>query len=202
LNKGRAKGIPFKKKMEKFFSENAQKLRDLIKKSKITKEDFAVLIESFKRLDLDGNNTIEASEFTHFEEIRDNPLLSRVIIKLDRNKDGVIDFAEFCQELTVFAGLSSRSEKIKYLFHLCNLNDDNYLNKEELSGVCSLIFADRLTKKQIDDLCEGCIGRYDEDWDERLSFEEFENAVSTFDIDSILRVSEDEIEEPTPNIGD
>jgi len=65
------------------------------------KNELKVLYKNFVKLDRDQSGQIEPDEFFDVPELRDNPIVDRIITVFDKNKDGKISFYEFVNGLSV-----------------------------------------------------------------------------------------------------
>jgi len=80
------------------------------------KDELIILYKNFIQLDEDKNGLIEYSEFLNVPELKDNPIVSRIISVFDRNGDGKISFYEFITGLSTLTdagtSISSNSQDI------------------------------------------------------------------------------------------
>lgn len=75
------------------------------------KNELKILYQNFVKLDKDKSGMIEPNEFFDVPELRDNPIVQRVISVFDKNNDGMISFYEFVM------GLSSLTNNGKLFFN-------------------------------------------------------------------------------------
>ena len=60
-----------------------------------TKQEISILYKNFKDLDTDGNGLLDQNEFFDLPELRENPIVQRIVSIFDKNKDEKISFYEF-----------------------------------------------------------------------------------------------------------
>jgi serine/threonine-protein phosphatase 2B regulatory subunit len=60
-----------------------------------TKNELKILYKNFIKLDTDKSGLIEPNEFFDVPELKENPIVQRVISVFDKNNDGKISFYEF-----------------------------------------------------------------------------------------------------------
>jgi Ca2+-binding EF-hand superfamily protein len=65
------------------------------------KNELSALYKNFKNLDTDGNGLLCKDEFFDVKELKDNPIVNRIISAFDVNKDGQISFYEFICGLNI-----------------------------------------------------------------------------------------------------
>lgn len=59
------------------------------------KKELKILFNNFNSMDANQNGLIEPDEFFDVPELRDNPIVQRIISVFDKNGDGKISFYEF-----------------------------------------------------------------------------------------------------------
>lgn len=65
------------------------------------KDELKILYKNFIKLDSDNSGLIEPSEFFDVPQLKDNPIVSRIISVFDRDGDGKISFYEFITGLSI-----------------------------------------------------------------------------------------------------
>ena len=94
-----------------------------------SKDELRLLYENFTELDQDKSGLIEPDEFFDLDEIKENPIVKRVISVFDKNQDGKISFWEFILGLSVLTDCSvNRLEKLKFAFQVYDTNGDGYFD--------------------------------------------------------------------------
>ena len=68
---------------------------------KFNKKELKVLYKNFVKLDKDHSGQIEPNEFFNVKELKENPIVQRVIKVFDKNNDGQISFYEFVSGLSI-----------------------------------------------------------------------------------------------------
>ena len=99
--------------------------------------------------------------------------MKRVIAVLDKNKDGNISFLEFVQGLNSLSAGASQEEKLRFAFQIYDINNDNYISNGELFAVLKMMVGNNLNEVQLQQLVDRTIIKADEDFDGKISFEEF-----------------------------
>lgn len=82
------------------------------------KSELKLLYKNFVKLDRDHSGQIEPHEFFDVPELKENPIVQRIITVFDKNNDGKISFYEFVNGLSVLtnAGNSIFECCLKILF--------------------------------------------------------------------------------------
>ena len=65
------------------------------------KNELKMLYRNFLKLDRDHSGQIEPHEFFDVPELKENPIVQRIITVFDKNNDGKISFYEFVNGLSV-----------------------------------------------------------------------------------------------------
>lgn len=106
-------------------------------------------------------------------ELAQNPLVKRVIAVLDKNKDGNISFLEFVQGLNALSAGASNEEKLRFAFQIYDINNDGFISNGELFTVLKMMVGNNLNDVQLQQLVDRTIIKADEDFDGKISFDEF-----------------------------
>ena len=67
------------------------------------RRELKILYKNFTELDSDNSGKLEPNELIDVPELKDNPIVQRIITVFDRNKDGKISFFEFVHGLSALA---------------------------------------------------------------------------------------------------
>ena len=140
------------------------------------------LYKNFSKIDKDKSNSLEPEEFFDIPELANNPLVRRVISVLDKNKDGSISFLEFVQGLNSLSAGAANEEKMKFAFQIYDINGDGFISNGELFTVLKMMVGNNLNDVQLQQLVDRTIIKADEDFDGKISFEEFCKMVKDLDV--------------------
>ncbi|XP_068603379.1 calaxin [Brachionichthys hirsutus] len=110
----------------------------------------------------------------------DDMIMDGVFRTFDKDNDSFVSMNEWIEGLSVVLR-GTLEEKIKYCFHVYDLNGDNYISREEMFHMLK----NSLTRQPVEedpdegirDLVEITLKKMDHDHDGRLSFADFEKAV-------------------------
>ena len=139
-----------------------------------TKDELRLLYNNFTELDQDKSGLIEPDEFFDLDEIKENPIVKRVISVFDKNQDGKISFWEFILGLSVLTDCSvNRLEKLKFAFQVYDTNGDGYISNGDLFYSLKLFTGNNLNDIQIQQVVDRTMLKADKDLDGKLSFEDF-----------------------------
>ncbi|XP_075995331.1 calaxin [Genypterus blacodes] len=113
--------------------------------------------------------------------ITDDVILDAVFKTFDKENDGLVTVEEWIEGLSVLLR-GTLEEKIKYCFQVYDLNGDEYVSREEMLR----LFKDCFLKLPLEDgpeeavrdVVELTLKMMDHDKDGRLSYEDFEKAVT------------------------
>ncbi len=139
-----------------------------------SKEEMKILYENFTELDQDQSAFIEPEEFFEVDEIKENPIIKRVISVFDRNQDGKISFFEFVMGLSSLTDYSyNRLEKLKFAFQVYDTNGDGFISNGDLFASLKLFTGNNLNDIQIQQVVDRTMLSVDKDLDGKISFDEF-----------------------------
>ena len=101
-----------------------------------TIEEVNRLHKRFKKLDKDSNDTLCVEEFLALPELKENPLVQRVVQVFDADSDGELNFSEFVSGLAMFTTKNvDKQKKLKFLFNIYDLDRDGLISNSELFQV-------------------------------------------------------------------
>merc|ERR1712241_1245322 len=105
-----------------------------------TIEEVNRLHKRVKKLDKDSNDTLCVEEFLALPELKENPLVQRVVQVFDADSDGELNFSEFVSGLAMFTTKNvDKQKKLKFLFNIYDLDRDGLISNSELFQV-DLVF--------------------------------------------------------------
>lgn len=64
------------------------------------KQELKILYKNFMKMDTNNNGLLDPDEFFDVPELKDNPVVQRIISVFDKNNDGKISFYEFVHGLS------------------------------------------------------------------------------------------------------
>lgn len=139
-----------------------------------TAEEVARLEKRFKKLDLDRSGTLSVGEFLSVPELKENPLVKRVVNVFDADHSGEVDFKEFVKGLAMFAVKTTEKEKkLRFMFNIYDMDEDGYISNGELFKVLEMMVGTNLKDTQLQQIVDKTILQLDKDGDGKISYEEF-----------------------------
>merc|ERR1712025_1166649 len=124
-----------------------------------TPEEVARLHKRFRKLDKDSNESLCVEEFLALPELKENPLVQRVVQVFDTNNSGELDFTEFVRGLAMFTTK--------------NIDRDGFICNKELFEVLKMMVGTNLTETQLQQIVDKTVVQLDKNQDEMISYEEF-----------------------------
>lgn len=100
-------------------------------------EEIRRLAKRFKKLDLDGSGSLSVKEFMSLPELKQNPLVARVIEIFDTDGNGEVDFKEFINGMSQFSVKGDKEAKLRFAFKIYDMDKDGYISNGELFQVSS-----------------------------------------------------------------
>jgi len=137
-------------------------------------DEVARLQKRFKKLDLDHSGSISTDELLAMPELKENPLVKRVVAIFDADSSGEIEFKEFVQGLAMFVvQTTERQDKLRFLFSVYDLDGDGSISNSDLFTVLQMMVGKNLKDTQLQQMVDKTILALDKDQDGKISFEEF-----------------------------
>ena len=101
-----------------------------------TAEEVSRLEKRFRKLDKDQSETLSVEEFLAMPELKENPIVQRVVQVFDADHSGELDFKEFVKGLAMFTMKNvEREKKLKFLFNIYDMDSDGLISNTELFTV-------------------------------------------------------------------
>jgi len=150
------------------------------------KKELKILYKNFISMDANKNGLIEPDEFFDVPELKDNPIVQRIINVFDKNGDGKISFYEFVWGLSALTSDAKLEEKQKIAFQIYDINNDGYLSNGDLFNSLKMLVGENLTDIQIQQLSDRTLIAADKDLDGKISYEEFCNFTKDIKIQDLF----------------
>lgn len=157
-------------------------------------EEVSRLEKRFRKLDLDRSGSVSVGEFLSVPELKENPLVKRVVDVFDDDLSGEVDFKEFVLGLAQFAVARDQEidRKLRFAFRIYDMDRDGYISNGELFEVLKMMVGKNLNDNQLQQIVDKTILYLDKDADGKISFEEFSQVIgergSKTDIADLLTV--------------
>jgi len=142
-------------------------------------EEVSRLEKRFRKLDADGNNALSVAEFLQMPELKENPIVQRVVQVFDADHSGELDFAEFVKGLAMFTMKNvEKARKLRFLFDIYDMDGDGLISNSELYTVLQMMVGSNLKEGQLQQIVDKTILLMDKDQDGMINFQEFSDIVS------------------------
>ncbi|KAF3707511.1 EF-hand calcium-binding domain-containing protein 1 [Channa argus] len=155
---------------------NKTEIECLIREFNVLMREPAAVGRTVNGLDRGKFRTILHNNFGMTDDI----IMDGVFRTFDKDTDSFVNMKEWIEGLSIFLR-GTLDEKIKYCFHVYDLNNDNYISREEMFHMLKNSLVRQPTDEDPDegikDLVEITLKKMDHDHDGRLSFADFEKAV-------------------------
>eukprot|EP00045_Choanoeca_perplexa_P002790 m.26738 g.26738 ORF g.26738 m.26738 type:complete len:203 (-) comp11706_c0_seq1:153-761(-) len=183
------------------------------KESGFTVAQVQRLYNRFQRLDRNQTGLISSEDLMSIPELAMNPLVERIIQIFNQDnqdEDGVgvaIDFGRFLTTLGVFLPIKNNAkadelgpeefrnwaeakqrEKLKFVFHIYDVEGDGFIDAQELFAVLKMMVTDGISDAQLSFIVDQTIKEADGDGDGKISFDEFAQILAKTDIDSRMTI--------------
>ncbi|ESO06259.1 hypothetical protein HELRODRAFT_65068 [Helobdella robusta] len=145
-------------------------------------EEIKRLGKRFRKLDLDGSGSLSIDEFMSLPELKQNPLVQRVIEIFDTDGNGEVDFKEFIEGVSLFSVKGDKLSKLKFAFKIYDIDRDGFISNGELFQVLKMMVGNNLKDSQLQQIVDKTIINADKDGDGKISFDEFCAVVGNMDV--------------------
>lgn len=150
--------------------------------STFEQDEIKRLGKRFKKLDIDNSGSLSVEEFMNLPELKQNPLVKRVIEIFDADQNGEVDFKEFLLGISQFSVKGDKTAKLRFAFRIYDIDNDGYISNGELYQVLKVMVGNNLRPTQLQQIVDKTILYADKDEDGKISFEEFCSVVGNTDI--------------------
>ncbi|KRX09822.1 hypothetical protein PPERSA_02694 [Pseudocohnilembus persalinus] len=154
-----------------------------------SKDEMKKVLKAFKKIDVNNSGDLDIEEFLKLPELSQNPLVRRVVSIFDKNNDGSISFEEFVEGLSQLYS-NDDEVKLRFAFKVYDIDGDGFITNGELYDVLKMMVGTNLNEVQLQQLVDRTIIRADDDYDGKISFEEFKKMVQGLDVASKLTLTQ------------
>eukprot|EP00091_Calanus_sinicus_P022955 TRINITY_DN7552_c0_g1_i1.p1 TRINITY_DN7552_c0_g1~~TRINITY_DN7552_c0_g1_i1.p1 ORF type:complete len:137 (+),score=36.82 TRINITY_DN7552_c0_g1_i1:467-877(+) len=107
-------------------------------------------------------------------ELKENPIVQRVVQVFDADHSGELDFKEFVKGLAMFTMKNvDREKKLKFLFSIYDMDSDGLISNTELFTVLKMMVGSNLKDTQLQQIVDKTIVDLDKDQDGMINYQEF-----------------------------
>jgi len=173
-----------------------QEINEIQKETGFTHNQIVRLYSRFTSLDKSNNGYLSREDFLRIPELAINPLGDRIVhaFFMDGSNDGV-NFRQFLRTLArfrpvkdKFSKINSREEKLRFAFRMYDLDDNNYISREELLAVLHMMVGANISEDQLGSIADRTIAEVDASGDDVLSFEEFLKVMQKVDVEQKMSI--------------
>ena len=123
----------------------------------MSEEEVKFLYEKFKKISSskEDDGLIDFEEFRTALGIRGGYFYEQFYELFDKSKDGLINFDEFASAIAMMSNKMPQKDKLKYLFHFYDTNNDGSISRDELKKITQALLSQNyisLTDEQIDSI--------------------------------------------------
>lgn len=155
------------------------------------------LYSRFTSLDRGDCGTLSKDDFLRIPELAINPLGERIVQAFfDESGSDRVNFRQFMQVLSCFRPikqmtdnrLNSREQKLKFAFKMYDLDNDDFISRDELLAVLHMMVGANISEDQLTSIAERTILEADQNGDQMISFEEFCKALERTDVEQKMSI--------------
>eukprot|EP01135_Chromosphaera_perkinsii_P005310 Nk52_evm3s338 gene=Nk52_evmTU3s338 len=163
-------------------------IEELAHMTDFTAAEIKRLAKRFNKLDKDSSGTLTTDEFMSLPQLKDNPLVERVIAVFDEDKGGDVDFGEFMRTLSVFSTKSTKMQKLKFVFQIYDIDQDGFISNGELFQVLAKMVGGNLSQAQLQQIVDKTILKADVSGNGKISFDDFVKLCGDSDVYDSMNV--------------
>lgn len=113
----------------------------------------------FSSIFQDRSGSVSVREFLSVPELKENPLVKRVVDVFDDDLSGEVDFKEFVLGLAHFAVVQEQEidRKLRFAFRIYDIDRDGYISNGELFEVLKMMVGKNLNDNQLQQIVDKTI---------------------------------------------
>jgi len=165
-----------------------------------TRKQIVRLHHRFTILDQNGDGLVCTEDFLKIPKLAVNPLATRLIYLFCNSEDDTfeshsVNFTQFVRILSKFRPNNeekkrkeehnSRLEKLRFVFKLYDLENNDKISKPELTNVLHMMLGSNVPDDQLADIADRTFSEVDADHDGFISFDEYVKAMHAVDLDQM-----------------
>mmetsp|Transcript_18866 Transcript_18866/g.37057 ORF Transcript_18866/g.37057 Transcript_18866/m.37057 type:complete len:194 (-) Transcript_18866:493-1074(-) len=159
-----------------------EEIEELEESTGFTGDQVLELYKRFRKLDTEAHGTITRNELLRIPELSMNPLVERVLARLNFSETSRINFRDFLGLLAVFRPRSDPKERLKVLFDVFDEDGQGLISRTDIVGVLKSMVGTHLSGEEIEGIVDAVVDDMDVDRDGRISFEEFSAKLMNSDL--------------------
>jgi len=178
-----------------------EQIEDIFEETGFTRPQIERLYERFRSLDKTNQGYLTREDFLRIPELAINPLGDRIVhaffYESKHSGEEKVDFKDFVRVVAHFRPvkknpsknkLNTREEKLHFAFRMYDLNGNDYICKEELLAVLTMMVGSNIKTEQLLSIAERTIMEADTDKDDLISFEEFSRVLEKTDVEQKMSI--------------
>ena len=159
----------------------SDKISELSSETGFKAREIQHLFVRFNQLDEEGKGYLTRADFLRIPELTINPIGDRIVHSFFRESNSeTVNFRYFLRVLARFrnmngnsSSLSSKEEKLRFIFRLYDLDDDNCISSEELLDILMSMTSGSLAESEVRGIVQQSISEADTNGDNQIGFQEF-----------------------------
>ncbi|XP_032876968.1 calcium and integrin-binding family member 4 isoform X1 [Amblyraja radiata] len=120
---------------------------------------------------------LKSEQVSNIPALRVNPFRDKICKVFSTHENGLFSFEDFLDLFSAFSETASLSVKIDYAFQIFDLNDNNYIDQEDIRNIILRLTNGLMDEANILTLTLNILNEGDLNNDGMLSFSEFESVV-------------------------
>lgn len=167
------------------FLPSPEEISRLVRSTGFSRDELEVLYTTYRRISQleDADGLIDEQEFKKACGWEESEIARRIFHLFDTNSDKVVNFEEFATGMAVFHG-TDMDKKIEFSFRLYDLDDNGYIDKQELLGMLRASLLENcvlgLSESQLKKIIDYTFLHIDANHDDKISFEEYKALVKKY----------------------
>merc|ERR1712062_528885 len=93
-------------------------------------------------------------EFVSISDLKENPLVKRVVDIFDSDTDGEVDFKEFVMGIGQLVGRDNEDRRLQFMFRIYDIDNDGYISNGELFQVLKMMTGSTLADAQLQQIVD------------------------------------------------
>lgn len=159
----------------------SENITELSNETGFSAKEIQNIFERYQQLDRGNKGYLTRADFLRVEELTINPIGDRIVHSFFRESNSeTVNFRYFLRILARFRpmdkknnSLNSKEEKLKFIFRLYDLNDDDSITSTELMDILTTMTSGTISEPEVFGIVQQSISEADTDGNNQICFQEF-----------------------------
>ncbi|XP_045620266.1 calcineurin B homologous protein 1 [Procambarus clarkii] len=172
-------------------------LKDIQAETQFLTGEIKELYSRFTSLDTGNKGWLCREDLLCIPELSNNLLCERIVHAIFKESENEqLNFRQFVHSMARFRRiknskenkLNNRIEKLRFVFRVYDLDDDNHISLGELREALHAMVGENISEEQLNNIAERTINDADLDGDKMISFDEFCASLERTEFEELMTI--------------